>query len=163
MNQLDPSVKLVWGAALLWKTIFFAGLLLGYELWFSARGNNIFVEWLGVTTGFCSVILALAGLCATVVVPMLRYKFWRFEVQNDEIHIIRGIITRRHTVAPVHRIQHLDTTQNLWERMFEVSRLVLYTAGTRGADVVIPGLPPDYAEELRDALKQQLHDELGAI
>jgi len=37
--------------------------------------------------------------------------------------------------------------------MAHLGKLVIYTAGTRGADVVIPGLPIEYAEDLRDKLK----------
>ena len=35
----------------------------------------------------------------------------------------------------------------------DLATLVVYTAGTRGADITIPGLPKDYAEALRDQLK----------
>jgi hypothetical protein len=38
--------------------------------------------------------------------------------------------------------------------MFGLSSLVVYTAGTKGADLVIPGLPHYYAQELQNKLKE---------
>jgi hypothetical protein len=100
-----------------------------------------------------SVIIVIIGVILTFVIPQLNYKFWKFEVLDTEIYIERGIFTRIKTTAPFSRIQHLDVQQSIIERFFHLSKLILYTAGTRGADVVIPGLPIEYAQDLRDRLK----------
>jgi hypothetical protein len=100
-----------------------------------------------------AVCCFVIGIILTIAVPLLRYKFWRFEVREDEIYIERGILTRIKTTAPYRRIQHIDVQQSILERIAHLGKLVIYTAGTRGADVVIPGLPIEYAEDLRDKLK----------
>ena len=89
----------------------------------------------------------------SIVYPVLKYKYWKFDVRVDELYIERGILTRIKTIAPFRRLQHLDVEQSVFERMMGLGKLVVYTAGTRGADIVIPGLPIEYAEALRDQLK----------
>lgn len=91
--------------------------------------------------------------------PWLSYKYWAFEVRDDELYLERGVLTRVKTTAPYVRVQHLDVEQSVLERLFHLGKLVVYTAGTRGADLVIPGLPIEYAEQLRDHLKNITADD----
>jgi uncharacterized protein len=56
-------------------------------------------------------------------------------------------------VVPLRRIQHIDVSQNLIEREFELGKLIVHTAGTRGNTVIVPGLRIDEAERLRDRIK----------
>jgi membrane protein YdbS with pleckstrin-like domain len=86
--------------------------------------------------------------------PSIRYKRWKFDVRPQELYLERGIFTFIRTTAPYVRIQHLDVRQSILERYYNLATLVVYTAGTRGADIIIPGLPVDYAYQLRDSLNQ---------
>jgi hypothetical protein len=95
----------------------------------------------------------LIGVLSIFIYPSLAYKYWKFEVRDEEIYIERGILTRVYTTTPYSRVQHLDVEQSLMDRWLGLGKLVIYTAGTKGADVLIPGLPIDYAEDLRDKLK----------
>ena len=58
------------------------------------------------------------------------------------------------TVVPYVRIQHVDASRGPVERAFGLATTVVYTAGSRGADVSIPGLSPERAEDLQTRLKQ---------
>ena len=42
----------------------------------------------------------------------------------------------------------------LADRLFGLGRVVVYTAGSRGADVSVPGLTPERADELREQLRE---------
>ena len=48
----------------------------------------------------------------------------------------------------------MDTRTSPLQRWLGLSSLVIYTAGTRGADVEIPGLTADDAERLREELAE---------
>jgi membrane protein YdbS with pleckstrin-like domain len=43
--------------------------------------------------------------------------------------------------------------------MHGLAKLIIYTAGSRGADILIPGLPLEYAEDMRDSLKDLISTE----
>ena len=89
-----------------------------------------------------------------VVFAILRYRVWCYEVRDDSLFLRRGVLTRVTTVAPYVRIQHVDVSRGPIERTFGLATTVVYTAGSRGADVSIPGLTPERADDLQDRLKQ---------
>lgn len=149
MYSLDPAIKIIWAVGIFIQFVFYTAILAFLEFFVIPGNLNIWIIPKGMIAVCCFVI----GVILTISIPLLRYKFWRFEVREDEIYIERGILTRIKTTAPYRRIQHLDVQQSILERMAHLGKLIVYTAGTRGADVVVPGLPIEYAEDLRDKLK----------
>ncbi len=99
-------------------------------------------------------LLLSAGIC--VGIPRLRYRFWRYALRSEELFLERGIFNRVRTVVPLRRIQHLDVSQDLIEREFEVGKLIVHTAGTRSSDVTLPGLNIAEANRLRDEVKHYI-------
>lgn len=89
-----------------------------------------------------------------IVHAILRYRIWRYEIRGDELYLERGVITRVKTVVPYVRIQHVDSRRGPIERLLTLATTVVYTAGSRGADVRVPGLTPVRSEALQDDLKQ---------
>jgi len=83
-----------------------------------------------------------------------RYANWSFEMREDYLYLERGVIRKVKTKVPYVRVQHVDTQRGLVERIFGLSQLVVYTAGSRGADVGIPGLLPGDADELQEELRK---------
>jgi membrane protein YdbS with pleckstrin-like domain len=51
--------------------------------------------------------------------------------------------------VPLNRIQHVEIKEGWLERQFGICQLCIYTAGSGGADIRIPGLPPNVAEPLK--------------
>lgn len=149
MNKLDPSVKAVWAIGILIKTIFYS--VFTFLIEYLVLHNNL-PNW-AIPLGYITIAVAVTGLLMIFLYPWLAYKYWGFDIRETEVYLERGILTRIYTTAPFSRIQHIDVEQSFIERMFALGKLVIYTAGTRGADVAIPGLPIEYAEALRDNLK----------
>lgn len=89
-----------------------------------------------------------------VVRAVLLYRSWTYVVRADSLFLSRGVLTRVRTVVPYVRVQHIDTKRSPLERLLGLSTLVVYTAGSRGADVTIPGLTPDRAETLQRRLER---------
>ena len=96
----------------------------------------------------------VAGTVVGIVFSVLRYRIWTYQVRDDSLYLRRGVLTRVNTVAPYVRIQHVDTRRGPIERVFGLATTVVYTAGSRGADVSIPGLTPDRADDLQARLKR---------
>ncbi|MCQ4334325.1 PH domain-containing protein [Natronomonas sp. F2-12] len=94
------------------------------------------------------------GVVIGIVLSVLRYRIWTYQVREDSLYLRRGVVTRVETVAPYVRIQHVDTRRGPIERVFGLATTVVYTAGSRGADVAIPGLTPERAADLQTRLKQ---------
>lgn len=149
MYSLDPAVKIVWIIGNLFRTTFLTILIAIVDFFVIP---NYFYDWL-LPKGYTTLLFFILGAASSIFFPFLSYKFWRFIVRDDDVYIERGVLTRVKTTAPFLRIQHIDVIQSVLDRMFGLGKLVIYTAGTRGADVTIPGLPVEYAEYLRDRLK----------
>jgi len=147
MYHLNESVKSIWALGYFKKTVIYTLIVFLSE---SLIADDVFswpLPYLYPTIG-----IFIIGLLLTAILPGIRFKRWRFDVRPEELFLERGIFTHIKTTAPYVRIQHLDVRQSIVERYLKLATLVVYTAGTKGADIVIPGLPVGYAYDLRDAL-----------
>ena len=99
-----------------------------------------------------AVFLVFFVFGATLAV--FRYRRWSYEVREDSLFLDRGVVTQTRTVVPYVRIQHVDASRGPVERAFGLATAVVYTAGSRGADVSIPGLTPERADDLQERLKR---------
>ena len=57
------------------------------------------------------------------------------------------------TVVPFVRVQHIDVTRGPFDKMFGTASLVVHTAGTHNSIVTLPGLSPERAAEIREAIR----------
>ncbi len=151
MERLNPRVRVVWIAVALIRAAFFGGFLVGIALAVTRFGL-----WEGAPDALVpgAIGLALALAASRVVIAFLRYRVWRFAVREDSLYIERGVFTRVKTVVPYVRVQHVDSQRGPIERAVGLATVVIYTAGSRSADVAIPGLTPERAEELREELRR---------
>jgi hypothetical protein len=99
---------------------------------------------------------AAGGVVGTlgVLLALARYRAWSYEVRDDALYLERGVVTQVRTVVPFVRIQHVDSSRGPVERAVGLASTVVYTAGSRGADVTVPGLTPTGADGLRERLKR---------
>lgn len=139
-QTLDRRVQVTW---LLGSVV--SAIVLGLVAGVAGFFVNVGV-WPGLVVGF--VTLAL-GVAHTIV----RYRIWNYEVRTDALYLERGVLTRVKTVVPHVRIQHVDASRGPLERTLGLSSVVVYTAGSRGADVTVPGLTRRQAEDLQTRLK----------
>jgi membrane protein YdbS with pleckstrin-like domain len=149
MMQLNPDVKSVWVIYYIRRTLFLIIISFVFDYFVLSEMDN----W-PLFFGFLPLIIFVLGAIFTIVFPKLKYNNWFFELKDDELFLKRGVVTKISSTAPYCRIQHIDIAQNIVERIFGLSSLVVYTAGTKGADLVIPGLPHYYAQELQSKLKE---------
>ena len=141
-RTLDSSVQQVWALQAVVPTLVLGGIVAGVFSFFEPGG-----AWVGA-------VVALAVFVVAAVFAVLRYRSWSYEVREDSLYLERGVLTEVTTVVPYVRIQHVDASRGPVERAFGLATTVVYTAGSRGADVSIPGLSPERAEDLQTRLKQ---------
>lgn len=141
IRTLDARVRVLWIARALIVGVFVGGVV--SAILFGAAPA---ILWLGPV-----VFVVVAGL--GVAHAILLYRSWRYEIREDSLLLDRGVLTKVKTVVPYVRVQHIDTSRGPIERAAGLSSLVVYTAGSRGADVTIPGLTPEEADDLQTRLK----------
>jgi hypothetical protein len=142
MNRLHPRIRLLWAA----RTVLVA-LVAGAGTAAVGRFLLDLPVWAPVAVGG---VLLVAGLLLVVA----RYRAWGYEVREDALYLERGVFTQVRTVVPFVRIQHVDSARGPAERAVGLANTVVYTAGSRGADVTVPGLTSEGADDLRERLKR---------
>lgn len=95
--------------------------------------------------------VVLEGLGA--VYMFLRFRNWSFELREDYLFLDHGVFTRTRSMVPYVRVQHIDTQRKPLYRLFGLSKVVVYTAGSKGADVRIPGLSRSDASGVQEKLR----------
>ncbi|WP_222919030.1 PH domain-containing protein [Natrinema sp. SYSU A 869] len=142
MESLHPRIRLLWIARGALAVVVLAIALAALNQWVVT-----------VPPAAIGVVVALALVLGIGYVVRL-YQVWRFELQDDALYLERGVVTFVETAVPFVRVQHVDTQFGPIERVLGLSSVVVYTAGSRNADVRIPGLTPDRARSLQDTLRE---------
>lgn len=142
-HRLHSGVVWHWRASLLLSAAALLVVLVLVERFFGGY----------IPTATLPVVLVLALVWAWVW-PPLQYRSWRYQIREHQLWAERGVAARTMSVIPYVRIQHVDTRQDLLERALGIARVVVFTAGIRGAEFVLPGLPTAEAERLRDQLAE---------
>ncbi len=88
-----------------------------------------------------------------------RFLFTGYAKTSEGMHLKRGALVRKIRGVPLNRIQHVEYKQTFLERVFGVARLAMYTAGSGGADLTVPGLLPDNAMQLKAELLSTIAQE----
>lgn len=108
--------------------------------------------WLVIGNGgpALAIVLIVTGALAVahlVVMPQWRYRVHRWESTPQVVYTQSGWFNQERRIAPVSRIQTVDTERGPLERLFGLANLTVTTASARGP-VHIHGLDLDTAQRL---------------
>ncbi|HLS29702.1 MAG TPA: PH domain-containing protein [Flavobacteriaceae bacterium] len=87
---------------------------------------------------------------------ILKQKYYGYALREKDIIFRQGYITTQTTVVPFNRIQHSAINRSLFDKVFGIASLEIYTAGGSGSDVNIPGLSPERAGELNSVVSEKI-------
>ncbi|MFD7440252.1 PH domain-containing protein [Streptomyces sp. NPDC059909] len=99
--------------------------------------------WL-LTAAVAGAVLGLAG---TVFFPAWWYRVHRWEVTDEAVYVRTGALWQEWRIAPMSRIQTVDTVRGPLEQAFRLATVTVTTASSRGA-IRIEGLDHELAAEL---------------
>lgn len=139
-KKLAPSIIGVWRLTRSIGYLFLLALPVVYFSVFGAIGLHLLL------------LIAISVLCLAAwigfafLLPPLKWKRWRYSINQNEIDLLRGIIIRKETLIPLSRVQHVDTRQGPLLRWFNLSSVTISTAATTHE---IPGLDEVIADKVR--------------
>ena len=121
-----PSSKapLVWAlsAAIPWAVV-----LIGLAIWLVLDTRLL---WLQIC------LLAVAAVCAVVsvgVAPIWRYRVHRWEISAQAVLTRTGWLIQERRIAPISRVQTVDTYRGPLDRLFGLANVTVTTASSAGA------------------------------
>jgi membrane protein YdbS with pleckstrin-like domain len=106
----------------------------------------------------------IAGASAAwLLLVILRYWFMRqaflrraFAIREKDVLYRTGWIIRRLHICPFNRIQHCSVHAGPFERQYGLSSISLFTSGSEGSDLKIPGLTEAAASSIREFIMQKI-------
>lgn len=78
-------------------------------------------------------LLVPMAVGATVVIPRWRFRVHRWEVTDEAVYTRVGWLTQESRVAPISRVQTVDTERGPLERLLDLSTVTVTTASSAGA------------------------------
>ena len=159
----DPNLIVLWRLRAL-------GLALGSGVFACLIAWPLWVQLAGLG-GAASLRRALAvGLgagIATALILMWHNRVaaavYRWQHRPGEgVVVWKGAWWQREVWIPLARLQHLDIKRGPLEHWLGLATLELYTAGSHDYETRLPGLAPQRAQALRDALLAELQPQRGS-
>ncbi|MFD9841923.1 PH domain-containing protein [[Kitasatospora] papulosa] len=107
-----------------------------------------------------AAVLAAAGTAAAVLLPVWWFRTHRWEITEDAVYVRTGFFRQEWRIAPMSRIQTVDTVRGPLEQLFGLSTVTVTTASAKGA-VRIEGLDHEVAADLARQLTRITRDTPG--
>ncbi len=140
-NRVSRQAISYWTA----RAVLGAVLVLLVELGF-AWAAKFSVAW---RTALVATALVLAA--HAVIMPRWRYRVHRWEVTDQALYTRSGWFSVHWRIAPISRIQTIDSHRSFGERLFGLANVTATTASAAGP-VRIHGLDRELADRLLDQL-----------
>jgi membrane protein YdbS with pleckstrin-like domain len=130
MNLVDPAHRpsrkapLVWalGAAIPWGF-----LVVGQVVWFAIDSRLTWVHWLAAAVTVFGIVVFV------VIVPLWRYRVHRWDIGAQAVYTRTGWLVQERRIAPISRVQTVDTQRGPLDRLFGLANVTVTTASSAGA------------------------------
>ncbi|MFI6649490.1 PH domain-containing protein [Streptomyces sp. NPDC050529] len=107
-----------------------------------------------------AAVLAVLGIGCAVLVPLWWFRTHRWEVTDEAVYVRTGVLWQEWRIAPMSRIQTVDTVRGPLEQLCRLATVTVTTASAKGA-VRIEGLDHELAAELAERLTRITQDTPG--
>jgi membrane protein YdbS with pleckstrin-like domain len=124
-NPPSRKAPLVWaiGAAIPWLV-----LVVGQVVWFAVVDDRL--AWAHVTA---AAVTAVGMAVFVIVVPLWRYRVHRWDISPQAVYTRSGWLVQERRIAPISRVQTVDTYRGPLDRLFGLANVTVTTASSAGA------------------------------
>ncbi len=137
-HQVSPRAIAFWTvSALIGDAVLVIGALVAWLVVPDVPG------WVGLVV----LLLAVVAGAHVVLMPRIRFRVHRWEVSDTAVHTREGWIGRESRIAPISRVQTVDSRQGALMRLFGLASITVTTASAAGP-ITIEGLDADTAREV---------------
>lgn len=150
-HQVSPRAKSYWRTGALIQLAFVVVALGVSYIFFTDR------PWWAHLLG---ALLVLLELIPVVVMPGLRFRVHRWEVTEEAVFTRSGWLTRVQRIAPLSRVQTVDSRQGALMRPFRLMSVTVTTASAAGP-ISIECLDEEVARQLVTDLTERTAADQG--
>jgi len=130
MRLVDPAyppssrAPLVWALGAAIPLVF---VVVAQVVWYVLDGRLLWLH------GLVALGTALIGLLFVVIVPLWRFRVHRWEISPQAVYTRTGWLTQERRIAPISRVQTVDTYRGPLDRLFGLANVTVTTASSAGA------------------------------
>ncbi|MCW2542132.1 MAG: transrane protein distant y with ydbS [Frankiales bacterium] len=139
-NLVSPRAVLFWTVRALLGWLIFIGLQVVILAFTHTAGH----QGVNITILIVSALLAVAHLA---IMPRWRYRVHRWELTGTAFYSRSGWVTQERRIAPVSRIQTVDTERGPLEQVFGLANVTVTTASAAGP-IKLRGVSAATADQL---------------
>jgi membrane protein YdbS with pleckstrin-like domain len=123
-NPPSRKAPLVWalGAAIPWLVV-----VIAQAVWFAVDISVVWVHALAAALTVVGIVVFV------VVVPLWRYRVHRWDIDARAVYTRSGWLVQERRIAPISRVQTVDTQRGPLDRMFGLANVTVTTASSAGA------------------------------
>ncbi len=97
----------------------------------------------------------LGGIAITLISGVFSWWMFKYRVEGDELQIKKGVLVKSNMYMSKDRIQVIDITEGVLQRMFGLVQLEVKTAGGGTDTATISAISRDEAEAMRTELRNK--------
>ena len=152
-EQLNGKVTFHWRISRLFRTAFmsiplcailFIALITFFNIWIAVIVPILYISF---------------RFFYAIIWPSFEHIHYRYEIREHDLLVQQGVLFRKWSSIPLHRIQHVDMHQGPLQRVIGLVTLQIYTAAGTAYDGAIPGLLPKTAQEIQQKIITQRGDD----
>lgn len=140
-HQVSPRAVRYWTVNSLIAGVITWGVLFAIS-WFLPEGR-----WWATALTWLFIVAMAANVVEVVVEPLVRYQRTRWEVSGGRVFVQTGWLSRDQRIAPLSRVQTVDTHRGAIMRLYGLAEITVTTASAAGP-ITIPCLDSDLAERV---------------
>jgi putative membrane protein len=149
-NQHDFTVPQRQSLAAIFMLMVKSAVSIGKTLWpillvtlFKPNKEGAPGKWLYIIIGFAILSILLA---------FIHFIFYRFQILGENLVIKTGWLKKKTLSIPMRSIQAVHLEQNIWQQVFNVSKVSFDSAGTEKIEAQIDAIDTSKAELLKQIL-----------
>ena len=113
----------------------------------------------GSETGLVlALVCAALAIAYIIIVPIVRFKRYRYLIETDRIEIVEGVFFIKRTLVPIDRIHQISVSRGPIDSAFGVAKVSVITAG---ATATFRFLDEEKADEIALHLNTRIKEKLG--
>ena len=106
-------------------------LVVAQLVWFVVAPSH---GWLQLSVAAVTVVLMALHV---LVVPLWRYRVHRWEISSQAVFTRTGWLVQQRRIAPISRVQTVDTYRGPLDRLFGLANVTVTTASSAGAVQIV--------------------------
>lgn len=104
-------------------------------------------------------LLVYIGVPLLFIFGILSWFRFQYKIENGELHIKSGIFVRKNLFLTKDRVQVIDISSGVIQRMFGLVRVDIQTAGSSSRDASLEAVTFDHAKEVYHLLRDEENSE----